>query len=64
MRLRSSTAFSEAAFVVYDLRDRETWERARRERAAWGRERTMIHALDNDHVLLEFRASGALEVSR
>ncbi len=48
---------------VYDLRDPEAWERAGRERCAWGRERTEIHRLDNDHVIIEFKPGGALEAS-
>lgn len=49
--------------VVYDLADPEAWERAGRERAAWGRVRTKTHTLDNDHIAIEFRAGGALEKS-
>jgi hypothetical protein len=45
---------------VYDLRDPEAWERAGRERAAWGRIWTEIHTLDNDHVIIEFKPGGAL----
>jgi hypothetical protein len=54
--------FGEATLVLYDLRDPEVWERAGRERRAWGRERTEIHGLDNDHVIIVFRAGGALEL--
>lgn len=52
----------EAMIVVYDLRDPAQWTGARRDREAWGRERSEIHALDNDHVLIEFRPGGALEL--
>jgi hypothetical protein len=48
---------------VYDLRDPDAWERAGRERAAWGRMWTEIHTLDNDHVIIEFKPGGALEAS-
>ena len=56
----NETTFDEAVFVVYDLRDPDAWTRAREQRAAWGRGRTEIYALDNDHVIIEFRAGGAL----
>jgi hypothetical protein len=52
------------ALVLYDLRDPEAWARAGRERAAWGHERATIHALDNDHVVIEFRAGGAKRIAR
>ena len=52
-----------STLVVYDLRDPETWERARREREAWGRKLAEIHALDNDHVVIEYKAGGARELS-
>lgn len=51
----------DSALVLYDLRDPEAWARARRERAAWGKSRTPIHTLDNDHIILEFRPGGAQE---
>jgi hypothetical protein len=52
-----------AVLIIYALRDPEAWERARRDRAFWGRERTEIHTLDSDHVVIEFKSSGALETS-
>lgn len=52
----------EAMIVVYDLRDPAQWSGARRDREAWGRERSEIHTLDNDHVAIEFRLGGALEL--
>ena len=52
-----------AVVKIYDLRDPDAWERAGRERAAWGRKRTEIHRLDNDHVAIEFKPGGALEAS-
>lgn len=52
-----------STLVMYDLRDPEAWMRAHRERAAWGKRRTTVYILDPDHVVLEFRAGGALEAS-
>jgi hypothetical protein len=52
------------AVVIYDMRGPEARARVGRERAAWGRERATIHTLDNDHVVIEFRAGGALEQAR
>lgn len=52
-----------AVVKAYDLRDPEAWERAGRERAAWGREMSEIHRLDNDHVIIVFKPGGALEAS-
>lgn len=53
-----------STLVIYDLRDPEAWMRAHRERAAWGKSHTVVHVLDSDHVVLEFRAGGAaLEAS-
>jgi hypothetical protein len=40
---------------VYDLRDPNAREAARRHRAFWGRTHTQIVLLDEDHVLLVFR---------
>ncbi len=56
------TDADEAIVVLYDLRDPDAWERAGRERRAWGRERTVVHALDNDHVVIEFMPGGAREL--
>jgi hypothetical protein len=53
----------EAIVAAYDLRDPDAWERAGRERRAWGRERTVVHALDDDHVVIEFMPGGARELS-
>jgi hypothetical protein len=44
--------------IVYDLRDPDVWERARYQRACWGKLYTDIHALDPDHVALVFRSAG------
>lgn len=47
-----------AAFIkLYDLRDPAAWKQAHRDRALWGKLYTDIHVLDNDHVLLVFRAA-------
>jgi hypothetical protein len=47
--------------VVYDLADPASWEQAREDRAAWGKDLTEIHRLDNNHVAIEFKPGGALE---
>jgi hypothetical protein len=60
----NETTLEEAVFVVYDLRDPDAWTRAREQRAAWGRWRSEIHELDNDHIVIAFRgAGGALEAA-
>ncbi len=53
----------ETTWVLYDLMDTEAWERAGRDRRAWGHGMTEICELDKDHVVIEFKASGALEQS-
>ncbi len=57
------TDADKAIAVLYDLRDPAQWAAASETRRAWGRERSEIHVLDNDHIVIEFRAGGALEVS-
>ena len=57
------TKHVEAILVIYDLTDPTQWTAADEERWAWGRERTIIHTLDNDHIIIEYRAGGALEAS-
>lgn len=52
-----------STLVMYELRDLEAWKRAHRERAAWGKSRTSIHVLGTNHVIIEFRVGGALELS-
>jgi hypothetical protein len=49
--------------VVYDLEDPDSWEQAHEDRAAWGKELTEIHTLDNNHVAIVFKPGGALEAS-
>jgi hypothetical protein len=51
----------ESTWVLYDLRDAEAWARAGRECRAWGLSMIKIHELDTDHVLIEYKAGGALE---
>jgi hypothetical protein len=46
---------------IYDLRDADAWMRTSRERGAWGRSRTVIYTLDDDHVAIKFVPGGALE---
>ncbi len=50
-------------WILYDLRDVEQWEQAGQDRRAWGRGMSEIYRLDNDHVIIEFKAGGALETS-
>lgn len=56
-------AAPEGLVVVYDLRDPAQWTGARRDREAWGRERSEIFPLDNDHIIIQFKPGGALEAS-
>lgn len=51
----------ESTLVLYDLRGAGAWERAGRECRAWGLGMVEIYELELDHVLIEFRAGGALE---
>lgn len=46
---------TEAAWVVYDLSDPGTRERAGREIRAWGRERVVFNPLDSETLLVEYR---------
>ncbi len=55
MEISEST---EAILVAYDLRDPVAWERAREHRRAWGRERTRIHTVTNDVVVIEYLLGG------
>jgi hypothetical protein len=57
------TNTDEAIVVVYDLTDPDAWERAGRERRAWGRERAIIHPLTNNVIAVEFKPGGARELS-
>ena len=50
----------EAILVLYDLRNPAQWTAAGEDRRAWGRERTAIHTLDLDHIIIEFLPGGAL----
>jgi hypothetical protein len=52
-----------STLVLYDLRDPDAWERAGRDRRVWGRGMTEIYTLDTDHVVIEFKPGGALELS-
>jgi hypothetical protein len=36
--------------------------RAHRERAAWGKDFTAVYVVDQDHVILEFKAGGAADL--
>jgi hypothetical protein len=48
----------EGLLIVYDLRDPDAWEAARRHRALWGKLYTDIYPLDYDHIALVFRSAG------
>ncbi len=52
----------ESVLVIFDLRDLDQWTGARRAREAWGRHHSEIYALDNDHIVIEFRAAGATDL--
>lgn len=49
--------------VVYDLEEPDSWEQAREDRAAQGKELTEIYTLDSNHVAMVFKPGGALEAS-
>ena len=53
--------FGDSILVVYDLADPLQWA-AGEERQAWGRGRSVIHALTDDGILIEYKPGGALEV--
>jgi len=45
--------------VLYDLSDEAAFERARNDRAAWGRAWSDVHPLDPDRIVIIFRPGGA-----
>jgi len=45
--------------VIFDLRSRSAWDRAREQRRAWGTAFADIYRLDNDHIVIAFRPGGA-----
>jgi hypothetical protein len=49
--------------VVYDLEEPDSWEQAREDRAAQGKELTEIYTLDSNHVAMVFKPGGSLEAS-
>jgi hypothetical protein len=49
--------------VIYDLSDVDVWEQAAEDREMWGRFRSVVHALDTDHIAIEFFPGAALEES-
>ena len=49
--------------VLYDRRALEARERAGSDRKVWGRGLADMHPMRPDHVLIEFRADGALETA-
>jgi hypothetical protein len=55
--------YTTSTLVIYDLRDPKQWEQAGRDRRTWGRSQSEAHTLDNDPIIIEFKAGGALERS-
>lgn len=53
---------AQSTWVLYDLGDASAWQRAGDELEAWGKNRTKIHALGTDHILVEFYAGGARDL--
>jgi hypothetical protein len=49
--------------IIYDLRDPDAGEQARKDRGQWGQARSEVHALDNDRIIIEFLPGPALEAS-
>lgn len=60
MSAKSTTGHRESVLVIYDLRDPGQWKQAGHDRETWGRECSVIHSLDNDRIIIEFKAGGAL----
>ena len=60
MHEKETTDHRESTLVLYDLRDAAAWGQAGCDRQTWGRHRSEIHDLDNNHVVIEFRGSEAL----
>jgi len=46
---------------VYDLRDPDQWEQARRDREQWGRSRSEIYALGTEHIAIVFKPASVLK---
>lgn len=63
MEATNTTGYRENVLVLYDLRDPGQWKQAGHDRETWGRECSVIHSLDHDHVVIEFRPGGALEAT-
>jgi hypothetical protein len=47
--------------AIDDLRAPAAWEQARKDRELWGRSRSEVHALDVDHIAIEFTPGDTLE---
>jgi len=47
--------------VVYDLRDPDQWEQARRDCQHWGRSRSEIYALGTEHIAIVFKPGDVLK---
>ena len=52
------------SLIIYDLRDADQWEQAASDWERWGRSRSEVHALDTDHIAIEFFPGAALEAPR
>ena len=59
----NETTARRGVLVIYDLREAKAWKRAHEERGTWGRGRSKVHTLDNDHVIIEFEAGRKTEAS-
>lgn len=54
----------EAVWIVYDLADPSQWSMAGQCVRCWGRKRTVVHNLDTDHIVVEFKPGGARDLER
>lgn len=52
----------ESILIIYDLADPAQWSLAGQCVRCWGRERVVIHSLDAERVVVEFRPGGVAEL--
>lgn len=52
----------EAVWIVYDLSDPSQWNMAGLCIRCWGRERAVVHSLDAERVVVEFKPGGAVDL--
>lgn len=45
---------ADSVLIAYDLRDVRQFAKAREHRRQWGKLLTVVHELDNDHILIHF----------